>query len=118
MCCIRGGTGLGHRDFTPCPRARLFDGPIGTVIAGMRLLEEVQHVLGAISGPKREKTVIGVLEGSTPPYSDEPRVTSTCVGNRIVHYHLVLPNGLRYPQVGGLRFGLGAEKNLKPGKCL
>jgi len=37
---------------------------------------------------------------------------------RILEEHCEAPNGLRYWQVGGRGFCLGAGKNLKVGKCL
>jgi hypothetical protein len=52
---------LSHRNLTPHPSARLFDRLARTVITGLRLLEEVQHVLRAIGRPHCKKVMIGVL---------------------------------------------------------
>jgi hypothetical protein len=52
---------LRHRDLTPRPSTRLFDRSARTVVTGLRLLEEVQYVLRAISRPHCKKAMIGVL---------------------------------------------------------
>src|SRR5438093_8882784 len=56
-----GRAGLGHRDFTPRPSTRLFDRSSRTVVPGLRLLEEVQHVLRAIGRPYCKKVMISIL---------------------------------------------------------
>jgi hypothetical protein len=56
-----GRAGLRHRDLTPRPSTRLFDRSARTVVTGLRLLEEVQYVLRAISRPHCEKAMIGIL---------------------------------------------------------
>jgi hypothetical protein len=45
-----------------------------TVVRRPCLLEVVQHVLGAVSRPHREKTMIVVLEGPAATHLDEPRI--------------------------------------------
>jgi hypothetical protein len=52
---------LFRSDLTPRPSARQFDGSARTVVTGLRLFEEVQHVLRAIGRPDRKKMMIGVL---------------------------------------------------------
>jgi len=60
-----GGKGgrarLSHRNFTPRPSARQFDGAMRTIVIGLRLLEEMKHVLRAIGRPYCKKTMISVL---------------------------------------------------------
>ena len=56
-----GGTGLSHGNLTAYPSVRLLDGPARTVVTGLRLLEEMQDVLRAISRPHCKKVMIGVL---------------------------------------------------------
>ncbi len=55
-----GGTGLSHRNFTSCPSVRLLNRPARTVVTGLRLLEQMQYVLGAIRRPDCKKAMIGV----------------------------------------------------------
>jgi hypothetical protein len=49
---------LSHRDFTPHPSACLFDRLAGTVVSGLRLLEEVKYMLRAIGRPRRKKPMV------------------------------------------------------------
>src|SRR4051794_14553897 len=66
---------LGHRDLTACPPPSELDRPSGTIVARPRLFEAMEHVLGAIRRPTREKVV--VLVGQTPPapHGHEPGIT-------------------------------------------
>jgi hypothetical protein len=52
---------LRHRDLTPRPSTRQFDGAARPVVTGSHLLEEVQHMLGTIGRPESEAVMIGVL---------------------------------------------------------
>jgi hypothetical protein len=56
------------------PSTRRFDRAARPVVAGARVLEEVQHVLGAIGRPDREAVMVGVLQGAAPAHGHEPRV--------------------------------------------
>jgi hypothetical protein len=56
-----GGTGLSHRNFTSHPGVRLLNRPARTVVTGLRLLEEMQDMLRAISRPHCKKAMIAVL---------------------------------------------------------
>jgi hypothetical protein len=74
--CGKGGrAGLSHCNLTPCPSARLFDRSAWTVVTGLRLFEEVQHVLRAIGRPHCKKAMVGILEGAAAMQSDEPGVS-------------------------------------------
>ncbi|HEX5850788.1 MAG TPA: hypothetical protein VFY59_16450, partial [Rubrobacter sp.] len=67
--------GLRHRDLTPRPGACQFDGVAWPVVSGMRLLEMVQHMLGAIGRPERETVMIYIPQGAAPTHGHEPRVS-------------------------------------------
>jgi hypothetical protein len=54
-------TGLHHRHFTAYPGVHLLYRPAWTIIFGLLLLEEVQHMLRAISRPYRKQVMISVL---------------------------------------------------------
>jgi hypothetical protein len=41
----------------------------------MRLLEMVQHMLGAIGRPERETVMIYIPQGAAPTHGHEPRVS-------------------------------------------
>jgi hypothetical protein len=69
-CCA----GLCPRDLTARPGAPEFDRPTWTVILGPHPLEQVQHVLRAVSRPDREQVMIVVLEGPAATHGDEPRI--------------------------------------------
>ena len=67
-----GGVGMAGRraGLSPCdlasrPGTPEVDGPTWTVVLRPCLLEVVQDVLGAVSRPDREKTMVVVLEGPT-----------------------------------------------------
>ena len=72
MACRRAG--LGPRDLTPRPGTPKVDRPTWTAVLRLCALEEVQHVLRAVSRPHREKTMIVVLEGPATTHGDEPRI--------------------------------------------
>ena len=55
-----GRAGLSHRNLTPRPSTCQFDGAARPVVTGVRVLEEVQHMLGTIGCPEREAVMIGV----------------------------------------------------------
>jgi hypothetical protein len=55
-----GRAGLRHRDLTPPPGTRQFDRAARPVVIGVRELEVVQHMLGAIGRPESEAVMIGV----------------------------------------------------------
>jgi hypothetical protein len=68
------GTGLCPRDLAPRPGTPEVDRPTGTVVLGPDPFEVRQHVLGAVSCPQREETVVVVPERPAAPYGDEPRI--------------------------------------------
>ncbi len=70
-----GGAGLHHSDLAPRPRACQFDRSPRTLVARLRLLKIVQHVLGAIRRPQGEKVMVGICKGAAATNCDEPRVT-------------------------------------------
>jgi hypothetical protein len=53
--------GFSHRNLTPHPSMRLLNRPALTIVTGLRLLEEVQYVLRAISHPNCKKAMVCVL---------------------------------------------------------
>lgn len=63
------------RDLTPRPGTPEVDGPTWTVVLRPGLLKMVQHVLGTVSRPHREQTMIVVLEGPAATQGDEARIT-------------------------------------------
>jgi hypothetical protein len=74
--CGKGGrAGLSHCNLAACPSARLFDGAARTVVSGLGLFEEVQHVLCAIGCPYRKQVMVGILEAAAAPQCDEPGVS-------------------------------------------
>ena len=87
VCGIGRGARLSHRDPTTRPRACLLDRPTRTLVPGVRLLEEVQHVPRAGRSPHRKKAMIDVLEGATATHSDKPWVSAPlAVHDRRVHF--------------------------------
>lgn len=62
------------RDLAPRPGTPELDRSSGSIVSRSFLLEEGQHVLGAVSGPQREEMVILVPQGSAATHGDEPRV--------------------------------------------
>jgi hypothetical protein len=70
-----GGTGLCHRNFPSHPGLRLFNCPARTVVTGLRLFEEMQYVLRAISRPHGKQAMIGVLEGAAATQGNQPGVS-------------------------------------------
>ncbi len=69
-CCAR----LSHRNLTARPSASQFDGATRPVVMGLHVLEEVQHMLGAIGRPDRQQVMIGVLESAAATHRDEPGI--------------------------------------------
>jgi hypothetical protein len=67
-------TGLCPAGLATSPGSPELDRPTWTVILRPCLLEEVQHVLRAVSRPDRQKAVIVVLEAAATTYGDEPRI--------------------------------------------
>jgi hypothetical protein len=74
VCRTSRRAGLRHSNFTSGPSARQFDSSTRPVIIGLQLLEQMQHMLGAIGCPHRKPVMIGVLEITTATHSDEPGV--------------------------------------------
>jgi hypothetical protein len=70
-----GGTGLSHRNFTSRPGTRQLDCSARTVITRSRLLEEVQHMLGAVGSPYRQQVVMRIQQRATATNSYEPRIS-------------------------------------------
>ncbi len=71
-----GGASLRHRHFATCPGARLFNRPARTVIIGLFLLEEMQHMLRAIRCPQRNQAMVGVLQEAAAPYGNQPGISN------------------------------------------
>src|SRR5262249_44043804 len=88
-----GRAGLRHRDLTPRPSTRLFDRSARTVVTGLRLLEEVQYVLRAISRPHCKKAMISVLEGAAATHGNKPRVSVLGEDDLSVHSFSFYPTG-------------------------
>ena len=70
-----GGTGLSHRNFSSHPRVRLLNRPARTVVTGLYLLEEMQHVLRAIRRPHGKKMMIGVQQGTAATLGNKPGIS-------------------------------------------
>ena len=66
--------GLSPPDLTPRPRAPQLDGPAWTVVPRPCLLEEVEHMLRAVGGPRREEVMIRFLEAAAATHGDEPGI--------------------------------------------
>jgi hypothetical protein len=82
-------------DLAPCPSAYPFDRLAWTVISRSRLLEEVQNVLRTIGGPQCKKMVIGVRQGATATYGDEPRVSILGENHVIENVYFTYNNHIR-----------------------
>jgi hypothetical protein len=74
VCMAGRRAGLCPLDLTPRPGTPEVDCPTWTVVIRPCLLEVVQHVLGAVSRPDRQKAVIVVLEAAAATHGDEPRI--------------------------------------------
>ena len=69
-----GRAGLCPPDLTARPDTSEVDRPAWPVVVRPCRLEMVQHVLRAVRGPDREKTMIVVLERPAATHRDEPRI--------------------------------------------
>jgi hypothetical protein len=58
----RGSTRLASRDLNPYPGTPRFDDILRPVVFGVVLLEEREHVLGALSGPEHQIHVLVLVE--------------------------------------------------------
>ena len=74
VCMAGRRAGLCPPDLTSRPGTPEVDCPTWTVVLRPCLLEVVQHVLGAVSRPDRQKAVIVVLEAAAATHGDEPRI--------------------------------------------
>ena len=72
VCMACRSAGHRPRDLTACPRTTEVDRPTRAVVPRPRVLEVVQDVLGAVSRPDRELTMIVVLEDAAATHGDEP----------------------------------------------
>ena len=74
---VTGGiSGMRHCDLASRPSARQFNIRMSrTIIAGLHVFKEVQHVLRAISCPYRKQMMIGVLESTAATHIDKPGVS-------------------------------------------
>ena len=79
-------TGLSPRDLTPRPRPGEVDRPTWTIVLRPCVLEVVQHVLRAVGGPRREKTMIVVFEAPAATDRDESRIPDLWKDQRSVPY--------------------------------
>ena len=59
---------------SPRDQAHQVERPARAVVTGICLLEGAQGVPGAVDRPGGEQTIVGILEGATASYGDEPRV--------------------------------------------
>jgi hypothetical protein len=60
VCGKGSGARRSHSDLTPRPGVRLFDLLARTAVRGLRLLEEVEYVLRAISCPRPKTPMVGI----------------------------------------------------------
>jgi len=93
VCMAGRRAGLSPRDLIPRPGAPEVDRPTWTVVLRPFSLEVVQHVLRAVSGPHREKTMIVVVEGPAATHGDEPRIPDLGEDHQCAHPVLVSAMG-------------------------
>ena len=77
--------GLCPRDITARPGSPEVDRVTRSFVLWPRLLEVVQHVLRAVSGPDREQVMVGVLERSAATHGDEPWIPDLGEDHRSAH---------------------------------
>jgi len=107
VCMAGRRAGLSPRELTPRPGTPELDRPTGTIVLRPCLLEVMQHVLRAVSGPHREKTMVVVLEGPAPAHGDEPRIPDLGEDHQVAYLALVFGKGSRI----GLRFVPAEARN-------
>ena len=93
VCMAGRRAGLSPRDLTPRPGTPEVNRPTWTVVLRPYLLEVVQHVLGAVSRPHREKTMIVVLEDPAATHGDESRIPDLGEDHQSAHLALVAAKG-------------------------
>ena len=76
---------LRHGDLAARPGACRVDSAPRPVVIGLHFLEEVQHLLRAVSCPLREQVMVVVCQCSPAPLSDEPGVAL------LWQYHPLVP---------------------------
>jgi hypothetical protein len=61
-------------DLASSPRSAELDCASGSVVVGPRLLEQAEHVLGAIGRPGGQQAMVVVRQGPAPAHGDEARI--------------------------------------------
>jgi hypothetical protein len=87
--------GLCPRNLTPRPGTPEVDRPAWTVVPRPCAFEMVQHVLRAVSGPHRQKTMVVVLEAPAATHGDEPRIPDLGENHQLADLALVSARGSR-----------------------
>jgi len=98
ICMAGRRAGLSPRDLTPRPGAREVDRPTWTAVLRPRLLEVVQHVLGAVSRPDRQEAVIFVSEAAAATHCDEPRIPDLGEDHQFAHLAIRFAKATRLSQ--------------------